>query len=340
MPDTLETLTLPALLALGSILAGSIAAGLNLYATIAALGIASLTGLTAPLPAGLSGLENGVVLGTALVLLAVDALADREPAFAGTWNLAHTPIKGAAAATICAAAVTRLDPLDEALLCAAVAILAGLVHAVRFGQRVMNRAPEPPTGSLRLTIAEAALAATLAVLALAWPRVASGAGVIALLALLALGASRWRAFRLALAVQRARLRRLVGGGGWIEPSRMPGWVRRTLPDMRMGTPPRGARAAALDTRGMGRFRPGWLVVAPGATRFLTRSLRGTRVIELDPASTTVVTDGSLGTVYSCDDTGRFLVLPDGPRSDRVMRSFQLALEDRRRTAPGGPSTAR
>lgn len=323
-----------ALLVLGRIAVAAIAAGLNLYATFLVLGIASLTGF-AVLPAGLSGLENGVVLLTAAALLVSDLLADRERALAGTWNIVHALIKPAAATTICAAAVVASHWTIEALICAGAALLTVLAHAVRFGQRVAREAPRRPCGSAWMSAAEAALAVLLVLLAVRWPAAALYAAPVLLLALLVLAPRRWRAFQLAVVAQRARVRRLIGGSGWTGYEDLPGGIRRALPVAAPpAPPPRGARAAALHLDDVAPYRRGWIIATGPRVLFVTHGLRGVSMSGLPTRPARAGEPDALGTVLTLGDEGRLLLLPDGPGGPRLLRALEMADEARAQSAEG------
>ena len=63
----------------GQLLGTAFACGLNLYATIALLGIASRAGWITNLPPGMTGLEHGLVIGSAAALYIVEFAVDRVP---------------------------------------------------------------------------------------------------------------------------------------------------------------------------------------------------------------------------------------------------------------------
>jgi hypothetical protein len=64
---------------LGQLLAIAFACGLNLYATVALLGLASRLGWMSGLPPGLRGLENGFVIGSAALLYLFEFVIDKVP---------------------------------------------------------------------------------------------------------------------------------------------------------------------------------------------------------------------------------------------------------------------
>lgn len=68
------------------------AAGLNLYATVAVLGLLARFGHL-PLPMGLQLLGSWPVIAASTVLFAIEFFADKIPAFDLIWNALHTFIR-------------------------------------------------------------------------------------------------------------------------------------------------------------------------------------------------------------------------------------------------------
>ena len=80
------------LAALGRTMGFSFAAGINLYATVAILGLAKRYGWVA-LPDQFSVFDNDVVIVTALVLYAIEFVADKIPWVDSVWDAVHTAIR-------------------------------------------------------------------------------------------------------------------------------------------------------------------------------------------------------------------------------------------------------
>jgi hypothetical protein len=199
-----------------------------------------------------------------------------------------------------------------------------LFHSMRYGARVARRLPGPPRGGILPTIAEAALALAL----LATVRFPEAAPPTAL-ALLLLGAIAgplgFRAFRLGIAAQRARLRLFLGEAGWAAMADVPRGLRRLVPPTPLGgTPPRAARVGVLRAPGLGRFTRGWLVAGPDGNRLLGRSLRGGRVVEVPTGGVVALVSGSwadrLDVTISAEKL-QILLLKDGPAPALVARAL-------------------
>ena len=91
---------------LGFALGTAFASGLNLYATVATLGL--LHRLEAiQLPSSLEVLAHPVVLGVAITLYAIEFIADKIPYVDNVWDVIHTFIRPPAAALL---AWTALSP--------------------------------------------------------------------------------------------------------------------------------------------------------------------------------------------------------------------------------------
>ncbi len=121
------------------------AAGINLYAAIATLGIMSVTG-NITLPPELQVLANPLVIGAACIMFVVEFIADKMPGVDTGWDTIHTFIRIPAGAMLAAGAVGDVDPavsLAAALLGGA---LAAGTHGVKAGSRLLiNTSPEPFT---------------------------------------------------------------------------------------------------------------------------------------------------------------------------------------------------
>lgn len=321
----LELAASPTLLAAAVLLLGATASGINLYATLAALGLASRFGLIAPLPPGLTGLEHELVIATAGLLLVVEALADREPAFAGMWHSLHAVVKPTTAALLCGPALAGVEPLTVAIACLATGLVALVAHGIRYGARIAWRLPNAPRGASWLTAIEAVLAvAVLLPLRYRVAAVPTAAGV--LLLLLAAGPAGTRAFSFGLSAQRARLRAFLGDNGWSRVSRMPSALAARIPSTPLaGTPPRATRVGVVRAPGFPRFRAGWLVLGPDAARIVGRGWTGrTRLLQLPAERSTELTPGTWTDLIRIDTDGtelRILLLKDGPTPALVMRAL-------------------
>jgi hypothetical protein len=137
---------MPFLKDLGLILGGSWTSGINLYLTIAGLGIADRAGWV-ELPGKLDVLSHPLVILVALLLFAVEFFADKIPYVDSAWDSAHTFIRPAGAALLTFMALSDLDSnaiqLSGALLGGTVALDSHLTKATT--RVAINTSPEPFT---------------------------------------------------------------------------------------------------------------------------------------------------------------------------------------------------
>ena len=131
------------LVTLGRTLGFSFAAGINLYATVAILGLAARYGWV-ELPPQFDAFNNRVVIGVAIVMYVVEFFADKIPYFDSLWDLIHTAIRPVGGALIAVAILGDASPTVEGL----VALLGGTVaagsHLTKTSTRAMvNTSPEP-----------------------------------------------------------------------------------------------------------------------------------------------------------------------------------------------------
>jgi Domain of unknown function (DUF4126) len=91
------------------IVATSFAAGLNLPATVATLGLLERAEVVT-LPSSLQLLANWWVIGASLVLFTIEMVADKIPGFDLIWNALQTFIRVPAGAVLAYAATNQLSP--------------------------------------------------------------------------------------------------------------------------------------------------------------------------------------------------------------------------------------
>lgn len=154
--------------ALGRTLGLSFAAGINLYATVVVLGLASRFGWV-ELPERLQAFDSNIVIGVALAVYAVEFAADKIPWVDSAWDSVHTFIRPIGGALIAVAALGDASPTFEGL----VAVLGGSVaassHLTKAGARVaVNASPEPVSNWI-MSLAEDAFVVGLGAVAIAYP---------------------------------------------------------------------------------------------------------------------------------------------------------------------------
>src|SRR5215213_5844973 len=93
---------------LGLALGSAWTSGINLYATVAVLGLLQHYKF-AHLPGGLHVLDNWLIIGVALALYAVEFFADKIPYVDTVWDAVHTFIRVPAGAVLAYGATADLD---------------------------------------------------------------------------------------------------------------------------------------------------------------------------------------------------------------------------------------
>ena len=156
------------LITLGRTLGFSFAAGVNLYATVAILGLAARYGWV-DLPPQFQAFNNPIIIGTALVLYLVEFFADKIPYFDTLWDMLHTAIRPLGGALIAVTTLGEASPGVQGL----VALLGGTVaagsHFTKTSTRaVANTSPEPAS-NWALSFSEDVFVVGLGYLALAHP---------------------------------------------------------------------------------------------------------------------------------------------------------------------------
>jgi hypothetical protein len=170
-----------ALQTLGFLLGTSFASGLNLYATVSALGLLHRFEVL-QLPPSLEVLAHPAVLAVALSLYVVEFFADKIPYVDTTWDMVHTFIRPPAAALL---AYSAVGDVPESWSLAA-GLLAGGIALTSHGTKASTRAaanasPEPLSNSV-LSLGEDGIALGLTWLAGTHPLITIGV-VVTLLAL-------------------------------------------------------------------------------------------------------------------------------------------------------------
>jgi hypothetical protein len=142
--------------------------GINLYATVAALGLLQHYGL-ARLPGGLHVLDNWLIISVALFLYVVEFVADKIPYVDTVWDAVHTFIRVPAGALMALAATANLHPTVQVLALLLGGGLALSTHGTKATVRAAaNTSPEPVT-NWTLSLIEDAVAIGSAVLMIVNP---------------------------------------------------------------------------------------------------------------------------------------------------------------------------
>jgi hypothetical protein len=154
---------------LGLALGAGFSSGLNLYATIATLGLLQRFGVI-HLPASLQVLSHPWVLGTAIALYVIEFLADKIPYVDSVWDAIHTVIRPPAAALVAYGAAGAAPPewrWGAALLAGGVALTS---HGSKASARAAANASPEPFSNWSLSLGEDVLAVWLTWMSTVHPR--------------------------------------------------------------------------------------------------------------------------------------------------------------------------
>jgi hypothetical protein len=139
------------------------AAGINLPATVAVLGVAERSGWIEPLPGALGAVSSIWVIGIAAVLYVMEFIVTLIPGVASIWETAQSVIRPPAAAVLAIATTYHMSP--------PVVVAAGLLggglalttHGTKLGLRyAVDTSPEPVT-NMFANVAEFATLSSIAI---------------------------------------------------------------------------------------------------------------------------------------------------------------------------------
>jgi hypothetical protein len=171
-----------------AVVATSFAAGLNLYATVATLGLLAHSGVLS-LPPALGVLASWWVIGISAVLFAIEFFADKIPAFDLVWNTLHTFIRVPVAALLAYRATAALSPWEQLAATAAGGLIALAAHGGKTAARAAVTASPEPFSNAALSLGEDGLAIFLTWFATRHPYWA--AGMVTLLLVIIAILARW-----------------------------------------------------------------------------------------------------------------------------------------------------
>jgi hypothetical protein len=159
--------------ALGWTMPFAFASGLNLYATIAVLGLVQRFQLVS-LPPQFEPFGHPVVIGLALALYLVEFVADKIPWIDSVWDMVHTIVRPLGGAIVAITALGSPSPGMDALAGALGATVALASHLTKAGARAaVNTSPEPISNWI-LSFAEDLVAIGLVYFATEHPVMALG----------------------------------------------------------------------------------------------------------------------------------------------------------------------
>ena len=197
---------------LGRTMGFSFAAGINLYATVAILGLASRYQWV-KLPEQFQAFDNDWVIGTAIVLYLVEFVADKIPWFDSVWDTIHTAIRPVGGAVIAVTTLGDASPTTETMIGLLGGALAASTHFTKAGTRaVANTSPEPFSNWI-LSLGEDLFVVGLGFLALKYPVASALVVIVSLVLIFAFAAVLVRAIKRRWARRRSPVEPLLPARG-------------------------------------------------------------------------------------------------------------------------------
>jgi Domain of unknown function (DUF4126) len=179
---------------LGRTMGFSFAAGINLYATVAILGLATRFGWV-ELPAHYRVFDNDVVIAVALALYVIEFVADKIPWVDSIWDAVHTAIRPIGGAVIAVTTLGDASPTMTGLVALMGGTLAAGTHLTKAGTRAAANTSPEPFSNWALSIAEDIFVLGLGALALQYPVAAALVVIVGVVMMIAFAAWIIRAVR-------------------------------------------------------------------------------------------------------------------------------------------------
>jgi len=164
---------------LGRTLGFSFAAGVNLYATVAILGLASRFGWV-HLPEQYQAFNNDWIIGAAVVMYLVEFFADKIPYVDTLWDIVHTAIRPIGGAVIAVTTLGDASPGMQSLVGLLGGAVAASSHLTKTSTRAAANASPEPFSNWFLSLGEDVFVVGLGYLAMQHPVVAFIVAVVLL----------------------------------------------------------------------------------------------------------------------------------------------------------------
>lgn len=176
------------IVSLGRTLGFSLTSGVNLYATVAILGLAARYDWVA-LPPQYEVFASEWVIGVALVLYAVEFIADKIPVIDSLWDSVHTFVRPIGGAVVAIATLGEASPVYEVIIGLLGGAIAAGSHFTKAGTRVAANTSPEPFSNWALSFFEDVFVVGLGLLALKYPIAAFVVTVLIVIAIVL--ALRW-----------------------------------------------------------------------------------------------------------------------------------------------------
>ncbi len=163
----------------------SFSAGLNVYATVAMLGILGRYHVLA-VPPSLHIVQDWPIIAACVVLFMLEFVGDKIPVFDLVWNAAHTFVRVPVAALLAFGATARLPQWEQIAATLAGGLIALAAHGGKTAARAAVTASPEPISNFALSASEDALVVFLMWFATSHPYIASAIVAVALVVIVIL----------------------------------------------------------------------------------------------------------------------------------------------------------
>lgn len=176
------------LVSLGRTLGFSLTSGVNLYATVAILGLATRYEWVA-LPPQYQVFDNDWIIGAALALYVIEFVADKIPWVDSLWDTVHTFVRPIGGALVAIGTTADASPVYEVLVGLVGGTIAAGSHFTKASTRAAANTSPEPFSNWALSFIEDVFVLGLGLLALKYPVAAFVVTALILLAIVL--ALRW-----------------------------------------------------------------------------------------------------------------------------------------------------
>ena len=180
--------------ALGRTVPFAFASGINLYATVAVLGLCSRFNLVA-LPDQFRAFDNSLVITAAVALYLLEFVADKIPWVDSVWDVVHTVVRPLGGALVAVTTLGAASPRAEVLTALLGASVAMTTHLTKAGTRAAANTSPEPFSNWFLSFIEDAFVIGLGALALKYPAAAAVVVLVCLVLIVAFASWIIRAVR-------------------------------------------------------------------------------------------------------------------------------------------------
>lgn len=269
-----------ALVKLSSVMGLSMTSGINLYATVAVVGLAAKFNMVEGLPPEFGAFNNDLVIILAILMYLCEFAADKIPGFDSLWDSVHTIVRPFGAALISLAVIGEADPTVEIAAGLLGASLAMATHTAKAGTRlIVNTSPEPFT-NVAVSVGEDIGVVGFSILVMSHPHISLAISLILLALLIWFGPGLWRGALLVLKAIPIKLASLFSGSKEAELKEfMPDNIEEAVDEeLSKGEQINASlKCHARRIKGCGRNRKGYLVLTDRRLLFAFRRLFATRV---------------------------------------------------------------